>query len=240
MNRVISTQVWAYDAISLELIKGSPFTSKNIAAKTLGIPRATLDLVLDKGHTAGSKAIYVYSRPLSVKEIESLRIKVEYLQLGLKVPVYVYDANTLELINNAPFDSLLDTANYFCVDYRTIARHLNTNKAIKRGEKLVYFFRKKLDAQLSKQLLAANKITIGDSRNYNTKVWIYEADSMELINNRPFESISYAVSFIGINKSTLYRNLDTYKRVILRKIKLTVYFLTKEMSSELKSKIKKG
>ena len=104
------------------------------------------------------------------------------MQLGLKIPVYVYDANTLELVNNAPFDSLLDTANYFGVDYRTITRHLNTNKAVKRGERLVYFsfallcisaktrVKKKLDAQLSKQLLAANKITIGDSRNYNTKI----------------------------------------------------------------------
>lgn len=44
------------------------------------------------------------------------------MQLGLKVPDYVYDANNLELVNNAPFDSLLDTANYFGVDYRTIAR----------------------------------------------------------------------------------------------------------------------
>lgn len=78
LNRVISTQVWAYDAINLELIKGSPFASKNIAAKALGIPRATLDFVLDKGRTAGSKAICVYSRYLSVKEIKSL--KVEYLQ----------------------------------------------------------------------------------------------------------------------------------------------------------------
>ena len=89
--------------------------------------------------------------------------------VGLKVPVYVYEANTLELLNNTPFDSLLDTANYFGVDYRTIARHLNTNKAIKRGERLVYFFKQKLDAQFRK-LLAAKRITIGDSRNYNTKV----------------------------------------------------------------------
>lgn len=240
LNRVISTQVWAYDALNLELIKGSPFASKSIAAKTLGIPRATLDIVLDKGRTAGSKAIYAYSRPLSVKEIESLIAKVENLQLGLKVPVYVYDANTLELVNNAPFDSLLDTANYFGVEYRTIARHLNTNKAIKRGDILVYFFKKKLDAQLSKQLLAANKITIGDSRNYNTKVWVYKADSLELINNRPFDSFFSAVSYLGIARSTLYRNLDTVKPVVLRKVKLTVYFLTKEMSSELKNKIKKG
>jgi hypothetical protein len=95
LNRVISTQVWAYDAINLELIKGSPFVSKNKAAKALNIPRATLDLVLDKGRTAGSKAIYVYSKPLSVKEIKPLIAKAGYLQLGLKLPVYVYDANTL-------------------------------------------------------------------------------------------------------------------------------------------------
>lgn len=161
------------------------------------------------------------------------------MQLGLKVPVYVYDANSLELVNNAPFDSLLEAANYFGVNYRTIARYLKTNKAIKRGERLVYFFKQKLDAQFSKQLLAAKRITIGDSRNYNTKVWVYKADSLELINNRPFDSISSAVSYIGITKSTLYRNLDTVKPVVLRKVKLTVYFLTKEMSSELKNKISK-
>lgn len=238
LNRVISTQVWAYDAINLELIKGSPFVSKNKAAKALNIPRATLDLVLDKGRTAGSKAIYVYSKPLSVKEIKPLIAKAGYLQLGLKLPVYVYDANTLELVNNAPFDSLLDTANYFGVNYRTIARHLNTNKATKRSGRLVYFFKKKLDAQLSKQLLGTT--IIGDSRNYNTKVWVYKADSLELINNCPFDSIFSAVNYMGIAKSTLYRNLDTNKPVVLRKVKLTVYFLTKEMSSEFIDKIKKG
>jgi NUMOD1 domain len=152
----------------LELIKGSPFASKNKAAKALGIPRATMDLVLDKGDTAGSKAIYVYSRSLNVKEIEPLLDKAGQIQLGLKKPVYVYDANTLELVNNTPFDSLLDTAKFFDVNYRTISRHLNTNKAIKRSGRLVYFFLQKLDVQLSKQLLTARRR--GDSRNYNTKV----------------------------------------------------------------------
>lgn len=88
------------------------------------------------------------------------------MQLGLKIPTYVYDANTLKLINNAPFDSLLDTANYFGVDYRIITRNLNSNKATKRGGILVYFFKKKLDAKLSKQLLAARPIR-ANSRNYN-------------------------------------------------------------------------
>jgi hypothetical protein len=110
LNRVISTQVWAYDASTLEQLKGSPFASKSQAAKALGVPRATLDLVMDKGKAAGSKAIYVYSKSVSVKDIKALIAKVGDLQLGLKVPVYVYDANTLELVNNVPFQSLLDCA----------------------------------------------------------------------------------------------------------------------------------
>ena len=64
LNRIISIQVWAYDATTLNLLKGSPFSSKNQAAKALGIPRRTLDMVIDKERTAVSKAIYVYSRPL--------------------------------------------------------------------------------------------------------------------------------------------------------------------------------
>lgn len=214
LNRLVSTPVWGYNAVNLELIEGSPFPSINKAAKALGVPRATLDLVIDKGITAGSKAIYVYSRCLNVEEIKPMLAKVGSLQLGLKVPVYVYDANNLELINNAPFDSLLDAANYFCVDYRTIARHLNTNKAIKRSGRLVYLFKKRLDRKLSKKLLTDRKI--GDSRNYNMKVWVYKADSMELINNRPFDSIFSAVNYLGIAKSTLYRNLDSCKPVVLR------------------------
>lgn len=112
----------------------------------------------------------MYFRSLNIKEIKSLISKVEYLQLGLKVPVYIYNANTLELLTNAPFNSLLNTSNYFGIDYQTIARHLNINKAIKRGKRLVYFFKQKLDAQSSKQLLAAKNIKIRDNRNYNTKV----------------------------------------------------------------------
>ena len=237
LNRV-SVQAWTYDAVTLELLKGSPFASKTQAAKALDIPRATLDVVLDKGRTAGSKAIYVYSRPLTAKKTKALIGKVGDLQLGLKIPIYVYDANTLELVNNAPFDSLLDTANYFGVNYRTITRHLNSNKATKRGGMLVYFFKKKLDAELSKKLLGARPV-IADSRNYNMKVWVYKAYNLELINNRPFDSILSAASYIGIAKSTLYRNLDNSKPIVLRKVKLTVYFLTKETSSEFKDEIKK-
>jgi NADH dehydrogenase/NUMOD1 domain/GIY-YIG catalytic domain len=239
LNRVVSTPVWAYDAATLELLSGSPFASKFKASKALGIPKATLNLVIDKGRTAGSKAIYVYSRPLNTEEIQALIAKVGDVQLGIKIPVYAYEANTLELVNNAPFDSLSDAANYFGVDYRTIVRHLNTNKATRRGGILVYFFKKKLDRNLNKQLIDTGR-RIADSRSYNTKVWVYNAYNLELINHRPFDSILSAANHTGIAKSTLYRNLDSKNPTVLRNVKLTVYFLTKEMSLEFKDKIKKS
>ena len=81
LNRIISTQVWAYDAINLELIKGSPiFASKKLLkqlAKVLGISRRSLDVGLDKGQSVGMKTIYVYTRPLSVEVIKTLKAKAE-------------------------------------------------------------------------------------------------------------------------------------------------------------------
>jgi hypothetical protein len=230
LNRVVSTPVWAYDAATLELLSGSPFASKFKASKALGIPKATRSFAADKGRTAGSKAIYVYSRPLNTEEIKALIAKVGDVQLGIKIPVYAYEANTLELVNNAPFDSLSDAANYF-VDYRTIVRHLNTNKATKWGGILVYFMhslrcvahtKKKLDRNLNKQLIDTGR-RIADSRSYNTKVWVYNAYNLELINHRPFDSILSAANHIGIAKSTLYRNLDSKNPTVLRNVKLTVY-----------------
>ena len=210
MNRVVSTPVWAYDAATLELLSGSPFASKFKASKALGIPKATRSFAADKGRTAGSKAIYVYSRPQNTEEIKALIAKVGDVQLGIKIPLYAYEVNTLELVNNAPFDSLSDAANYF-VDYRTIVRHLNTNKATKRGGILVYFMhslrstKKKLDRNLNKQLIDTGR-RIANSRSYNTKVWVYNAYNLELINHRPFDSILYAANHIGIAKSTQERS----------------------------------
>ena len=96
-----------------------------------------------------------------------------------------------------------------------------------------------LGAQLKKQLLAANP-TIADSRNAQTKVWVYKADSFELINNAPFDSILSAAKYLNISKSTLYRNFYSNKPTLLRKMSIAVYFWSKERSSELIEEVNKG
>jgi len=47
--------------------------------------------------------------------------------------VWVYDAHTLELINNSPFSSMQATGDYFKVFYTTIRRHLETKLATKQN-----------------------------------------------------------------------------------------------------------
>lgn len=112
--------------------------------------------------------IYVYTRPLSVEVIKALKAKADNLRLGKKKRVYVYDADTRSLVNNGPFYSILEAANWFSVESRAITRHLDTKIPIKRNGRLVYFFKEKLDPSLSKELLASTGV--GDSRNHNAKV----------------------------------------------------------------------
>lgn len=145
VNQVLPIEVFSYDAKTLELIKGSPFDSKTKASKALGISRKVIDYFIDTGKAEGVKGTYLYSRPLIKKEIKDLLQDSENLQLGNKIKVWAYNAKTLELINNSPFSSLLDAANYFNVDYRIIRRHLDTNKATMQNKTLVYFFKKEVD-----------------------------------------------------------------------------------------------
>jgi hypothetical protein len=124
------------------LVIGSPFFSKNITSKALGIGRNVIDYFLDKGKPEGVTGRYINSKPLNQEEIEKLKLASEDLQLGKKIIVWAYLANTFELINNSPFPSLLDAANYFSVNYRTIARHLDTKLATTQNKIMVYFFKK--------------------------------------------------------------------------------------------------
>jgi hypothetical protein len=47
---------------------------------------------------------------------------------------------------------LLEVANYFNVNYRTITIHLDTKLASMQNKLLVYFFKKELDSQLKDEL----------------------------------------------------------------------------------------
>jgi hypothetical protein len=95
----------------------------------------------------------LFSKPLEESEIISLREFSEDLSLGNKIKVYAYDATTLDLINNEPFSSISDTADYFYVNYRRITRHLDTKFATKQNKTSVYFFKKEINSKLKMELM---------------------------------------------------------------------------------------
>lgn len=118
----------------------------------MGIGKNVIDYFLDTGKPEGVTGRYLYSIPLTGEEIKNLILASENLQLGNKILVWAYKAKTFELINNSPFSSLLDAANYFNVNYRTITRHLDTKLVTTQNKILVYFFKKEVDSKLIAEL----------------------------------------------------------------------------------------
>ena len=62
---------------TLDLIKGSPFTSKTKAETGTGVDRTIITNVIDTGKSEGTKCIYFYSRQLTGKEIKVLLTKAD-------------------------------------------------------------------------------------------------------------------------------------------------------------------
>ena len=84
LNSNIAKKVWAYDAKTLELIKGSPFVSKSQASKALSISRDVISYFIDTNKSEGIKSTYLYSNQLNNKEINKLLNNVDSLKLGNK------------------------------------------------------------------------------------------------------------------------------------------------------------
>jgi hypothetical protein len=154
LNSNIAKKVWAYDAKTLELIKGSPFVSKTQASKVLSISRDVISYFIDTNKAEGIKGTYLFSIQLNCEEINKLLNNVDSLKLGNKKEVWIYDAETLKLVNNMPYASLKLAAEYLEVEYRTIKRHLDTKIYT---PKKVYLFSKELDLATKKQLLEKYK-----------------------------------------------------------------------------------
>jgi len=129
--------------------------------------------------------------------------------LGNKIKVWAYNAETLELINGSPFTSLLESANYFNVNYRTIIRHLDTKLASMQNKLLVYFFKKELDSQLKNELKKPNLASYTRS-----EIWVYtinDQGKLILIPNQPFKTKCEVIRVLGIHLTTLNNHLNTFK-----------------------------
>jgi hypothetical protein len=100
-------------------------------------------------------------------------------------------------------------AEHFNVDYRSILRHLDTNKSTIKNEKLVLFFSRKLTLE------DIQNIKVENIQNETVKLWIYKKINYELIlinNNQPTFIAKYiAAKELKFSHKTISKYLDTNK-----------------------------
>ena len=208
LNNNVAKGVWAYDAKTLKLIVGSPFSSKTQAASSIGISRSVITYFIDTWKPEGVKGTYLFSRQLDVKEVEKLLSTAQSTVSGKKVKVWAYKAQTLELIEGSPFASLLIAASYFNVNYRTISRHLDTKLATNLNKTLVYIFSNEISFDLKVELLN----NTSKAHYMRTEIWAYKVDDkgvLSLIPNQPFKTMREASRVLGIHNTVLSRLMDS-------------------------------
>lgn len=93
-----------------------------------------------------------------------------------------------------------------------------------------------MDPELRAKLLSFGKPKMAESFGRKS-LWVYSADTLELINNEPFLSRSLACAYLNTNRGTIVNNLDTRKSVQIRNFPTPVYFFSYELDSKLKSEL---
>ena len=184
--------------------------------------------------------VYIFSKELdSALKTELLASSGVNINLALtrhfNQKIWVYDAQSLNLINDAPFSSVKKASQFLNTNAETIKIHLDTQKAVKlrKTYEIFYYFSYELDADLKSQLLQSEALFM--FKSYGSKfVWIYDAITLELINGGPFSSRTLACTFLNTNRTTIVKNIDTKKSVKLRNYTTPVYFFSYKLDSKQK------
>lgn len=109
-------------------------------------------------------------------------------------------------MNGSPFLSKTKASTPLGIGRSVIDYFLDTGKA--EGVKGNYLYSRKLKATEIKSLLKqSGKVKMGQK----VKVWAYNANNLELINNSAFNSIWDAAAYFKVNYRTISRHLETKK-----------------------------
>jgi hypothetical protein len=103
---------------------------------------------------------------------------------------------------------MLNFANFINLSEVTIREYVNSLKPDYVNG--IYYF----TAPISDEIINSILNNPANLKNPTTKVYAYNGLTMKLINGKPFDSIISTVNFFGLNKTTVYRNLDTFKASI--------------------------
>lgn len=210
LNHSIDKKVYFYlmlpDYSLLEFI----FDSIEKAARYLNITSKSIrdHINQSKKGSINNKNYYIFNYKLDNYEIN--RIKNSYYKTFKKAYiVYIYDANTLDLIKG-PFEGLKKTGDYLNIDYKAVLKNLDTKLFTRQNDQLVYFFSYELDDEMKIQLKSNNK----PSRSESIYIYVYikdiEDNSLKLINNNEptFLSQKKASEELKICHKTIAKYID--------------------------------
>jgi len=153
-------------------LKVQYFISRAKVCEYLNVSYKNINSYVDNWKPGGLQGYYLFNQPLNEKEVQDL---IELISIKVpehKTKVWAYEAKTLKLINNSPFDSMNKTGDYFNVDYRSISSNLDTKLAVNKNGMWVYFFTAELSVTVRDELL--NNLTL--AKNVTTAVWVYKKE----------------------------------------------------------------
>jgi hypothetical protein len=111
---------------------------------------------LDSSNPKDLKGYYLFNNPLDSDQLNSLpelSKKLKTLTRSNLKSVWVYDAETMELINGTPFPSINKCTEYFKVDSRSIVNNMDTKLAVVKKGLIIYFFSNEISKELKHKLL---------------------------------------------------------------------------------------
>lgn len=233
-----SISIWVYNLLNTQ-IDPTPVNYSSIAKASsgTGIGRPTISLYLDS-HVS-IKGLLFFSKPIKDLDssFEQAKKASEEFNLDFTLPkkvwVYTVSNNKVVLVNNQPFYSRGLAARFLDTTHNVVRYHMDCWKG--KGFKGYYLFSKPLADRELESLLELSLSSV-DAPNKKVEVWAYCAQTLELINNSYFTSMQKAADYFKVMYTTIGKHLDT--ELATKQGGKWVYFFSKEISTELKDKLK--
>ena len=151
-----SIKVWCYHLENpglFNLVTPAPFESIREYGKFLGVHNVLANRFVDLFKPDSKKGLYAFSKPITPEIIKTILSNPLKLRPRTQ-SVYAYDFNTLELINNKPFNSIKECYLTYKISRQIVIYYIDTEKATLLNEKYCYLFRSAISNNLKKKLLA--------------------------------------------------------------------------------------
>jgi NUMOD1 domain len=154
-----------------------------------------------------SKGFYCFTKELDDKELNELKIKgkIRHSISSLSKPIWVYttlgENDKFNILNNKPFQSQQEMLRSLKLKrIRTINKYKDTGINFKG----YYFFSNKLS---NEELNKLKTNIYAKPRKNSMLVWVYKDN--QLINNRPFLSMTSAGKELNLNRKLIRKYLDS-------------------------------